>query len=144
MKRIGVASKEGRVLIMTTNYPDQLDEALIRPGRIDYQIAFGLATTSQIEELFSRMYMQDRVLDVSLAHGDDESKMSSVSRGTKSVDATSNEDLVRMATSFAKKVPSGRFSPAAIQGYLLKYKDDPTSALRDVDVWVAKQLTRCG
>lgn len=31
----GVISKDGRLLIMTTNYPDRLDAALIRPGRID-------------------------------------------------------------------------------------------------------------
>jgi mitochondrial chaperone BCS1 len=28
----GVASHEGRVLVMTTNHPEQLDAALIRPG----------------------------------------------------------------------------------------------------------------
>ncbi|KAL8396019.1 hypothetical protein RB595_003455 [Gaeumannomyces hyphopodioides] len=31
----GVGSQEGRVVIMTTNYPDELDAALVRPGRID-------------------------------------------------------------------------------------------------------------
>lgn len=31
----GVASKNGRILIMTTNHPEHLDPALIRPGRAD-------------------------------------------------------------------------------------------------------------
>lgn len=31
----GVSSQEGRILIMTTNYIEHLDEALIRPGRSD-------------------------------------------------------------------------------------------------------------
>src|SRR5690606_7749955 len=31
----GVASGEGRLLFMTTNHPERLDPALIRPGRID-------------------------------------------------------------------------------------------------------------
>lgn len=31
----GAFSGEGRILIMTTNYPDNLDYALIRPGRVD-------------------------------------------------------------------------------------------------------------
>jgi chaperone BCS1 len=31
----GVFSRDGRVLIMTTNYPDKLDAALMRPGRAD-------------------------------------------------------------------------------------------------------------
>jgi chaperone BCS1 len=31
----GVAFKEGRGLIMTTNYIESLDDALIRPDRVD-------------------------------------------------------------------------------------------------------------
>ncbi|KAL2268607.1 hypothetical protein VTJ83DRAFT_3453 [Remersonia thermophila] len=52
----GVASHEGRVLIMTTNKPESLDEALIRPGRVDLQVAFTHATQQQAKELFVRMY----------------------------------------------------------------------------------------
>lgn len=55
----GVASHEGRVLVMTTNFPNQLDEALICPGRIDIKVAFTNATRSQISELFVRMYSPD-------------------------------------------------------------------------------------
>jgi hypothetical protein len=40
----GVASHEGRVLIMTTNKPEKLDDALIRPGRVDLQVKFTYAT----------------------------------------------------------------------------------------------------
>lgn len=56
----GVASHEGRVLVMTTNFPDKLDDALIRPGRIDMRVDFTLATRYQIRELFTRMYSPDR------------------------------------------------------------------------------------
>ncbi|KAI4207452.1 MAG: hypothetical protein LQ346_000581 [Caloplaca aetnensis] len=55
----GVASHEGRVLLMTTNFPEKLDEALIRPGRIDKKIFFTKATRSQMTELFIRMYSPD-------------------------------------------------------------------------------------
>ncbi|KAL8866220.1 MAG: hypothetical protein Q9198_008985, partial [Flavoplaca austrocitrina] len=55
----GVASHEGRVLLMTTNFPEKLDDALIRPGRIDMKIAFTRATRSQMTELFIRMYSPD-------------------------------------------------------------------------------------
>lgn len=55
----GVASHEGRVLVMTTNCPDKLDDALIRPGRIDMKVPFTNATKSQIFELFARMYSPD-------------------------------------------------------------------------------------
>ncbi|KAL9129232.1 MAG: hypothetical protein Q9217_002273 [Psora testacea] len=55
----GVASHEGRVLILTTNFPEKLDEALIRPGRIDMKVEFTNATRTQTRELFTRMYSPD-------------------------------------------------------------------------------------
>ncbi|KAH8745120.1 hypothetical protein F5883DRAFT_397761, partial [Diaporthe sp. PMI_573] len=55
----GVASHEGRVLIMTTNKPEILDDALIRPGRVDMQVEFTYATEEQARELFERMYEAD-------------------------------------------------------------------------------------
>ncbi|KAF7509109.1 hypothetical protein GJ744_008336 [Endocarpon pusillum] len=55
----GVASQEGRVLIMTTNYPEKLDDALMRPGRVDMKIEFTLASRIQMRELFLRMYCVD-------------------------------------------------------------------------------------
>ena len=36
----GVVSREGQVLIMTTNHPELLDPALIRPGRVDMRVDF--------------------------------------------------------------------------------------------------------
>ena len=65
----GVASHEGRVLIMTTNFPDKLDEALIRPGRIDMKVAFTNATRTQIRELFTRMYSPDTPTTVPASSG---------------------------------------------------------------------------
>ena len=59
----GVASHEGRVLVMTTNCPDKLDDALIRPGRIDMKVPFTNASKTQIHELFTRMYSPDTALD---------------------------------------------------------------------------------
>lgn len=55
----GVASHEGRVLVMTTNHPEKLDPALIRPGRVDMEVEFTLATRAQIQEIFIRMYSPD-------------------------------------------------------------------------------------
>jgi chaperone BCS1 len=63
----GVASAEGRVLIMTTNHPEKLDTALIRPGRVDRKVEFHLAAKDQIRELFVRMYVaSDQVPDIEL------------------------------------------------------------------------------
>ncbi|CAN0389181.1 unnamed protein product, partial [Ectocarpus sp. 13 AM-2016] len=37
----GVVDTPGRIVIMTTNHPESLDAALIRPGRIDKKIYLG-------------------------------------------------------------------------------------------------------
>lgn len=55
----GVASHEGRVLVMTTNHLENLDDALIRPGRVDMLVEFTLANKEQIREIFIRMYSPD-------------------------------------------------------------------------------------
>lgn len=47
----GVASQEGRVLVMTSNFLDKLDDALIRPGRIDVTVIFTMTTRIQVCEL---------------------------------------------------------------------------------------------
>ena len=48
----GVFSTDGRILIMTTNHPEVLDEALIRPGRIDSKYLFDICDFNQIKDLF--------------------------------------------------------------------------------------------
>lgn len=52
----GVTAPEGRILVMTTNHPEHLDPALIRPGRVDRRVAFGPATPEQATRLFGRFY----------------------------------------------------------------------------------------
>lgn len=48
----GVASAEDIVIVMTTNYPERLDPALVRAGRIDYTLHMGLASEDQAKRLF--------------------------------------------------------------------------------------------
>jgi chaperone BCS1 len=50
----GAATPEGRIAFLTTNHKNKLDKALIRPGRVDYQLEFGNATRDQIVEMASR------------------------------------------------------------------------------------------
>ncbi|KAG9234158.1 P-loop containing nucleoside triphosphate hydrolase protein [Amylocarpus encephaloides] len=59
----GVASPEGRILVMTTNHPENLDKALIRPGRVDIKVEFKNATQTQIQALFEKMYTNDLPID---------------------------------------------------------------------------------
>ncbi|KAI9496638.1 BCS1 N terminal-domain-containing protein [Zychaea mexicana] len=55
----GVASAEERIIFLTTNHVENLDPALIRPGRVDLKEYLGNATESQIRGMFSRFYGND-------------------------------------------------------------------------------------
>lgn len=52
----GIAAQEGKLFIMTTNYLEKLDPALIRPGRVDKRVHFPLASKGQIIRMFTRFY----------------------------------------------------------------------------------------
>jgi len=55
----GVMEMDGRMLIITTNYPERLDKALIRPGRIDMKVHFGKMKAENIEEMFEYYYEEE-------------------------------------------------------------------------------------
>jgi len=52
----GVLETPNRILIITSNYPERLDKALIRPGRIDLNIHFDYADMEMILDMFRHFY----------------------------------------------------------------------------------------
>jgi chaperone BCS1 len=50
----GIAAQDGRIVVMTTNHPDKLDPALIRPGRADVHVDLPNATAEQAMAIFKR------------------------------------------------------------------------------------------
>jgi hypothetical protein len=52
----GVLETPNRILIITSNYPERLDKALIRPGRIDLNIHFDNADMEMILDMFQHFY----------------------------------------------------------------------------------------
>ncbi|KAF5127189.1 putative mitochondrial chaperone BCS1-B [Metarhizium anisopliae] len=111
----GVASQEGRILIMTTNHINNLDEALIRPGRIDVKLEIPLADSDVTKNLFSFVFGPD-----------------------KRHDAIDDEIILEMSSlagDFAKKVPELKFSTAQIMSYLLKHKNSAEDALKEANNW---------
>uniref|UniRef100_A0A914P0N4 ATPase AAA-type core domain-containing protein n=1 Tax=Panagrolaimus davidi TaxID=227884 RepID=A0A914P0N4_9BILA len=52
----GIASSEERILFMTTNYKEHLDCAIIRPGRIDYQVYLGHCKPEMVKKMFKRFF----------------------------------------------------------------------------------------
>lgn len=52
----GVRSQEGQIVMMTTNHKDNLDPALLRPGRADVHAHLNNASHSQMTNMFKRMF----------------------------------------------------------------------------------------
>lgn len=55
----GVGRANGQIFILTTNYRERLDSALIRNGRVDVHIEFTDADDAQIHAMFQRFYPGD-------------------------------------------------------------------------------------
>ncbi|KAF4437112.1 hypothetical protein F53441_13123 [Fusarium austroafricanum] len=126
----GVGAQEGRVLVMTSNHTENIDPALLRPGRVDFSIDFGLASTETITQLFKLMYgtSYDEVGAIEQAVTESPEKAVVTSRS-----------IAALAEEFTRQVPPLVFSPAAIQGYLLMHQDEPLEAVDAVGAWVEEQ-----
>jgi len=55
----GIRETPGRILIITSNYYHKIDEALRRPGRIDYPLEMGNATINTICDIYKHYYKTD-------------------------------------------------------------------------------------
>ncbi|MBE3046473.1 AAA family ATPase [Candidatus Bathyarchaeota archaeon] len=123
----GVASQEGRLLIMTTNHLENLDAALIRPGRVDMTIEFSRADSNIASSIFSAIYTK--------MEGDEDERPGSRS-GPEGKQDLDQDEIERLAHKFAAQVPADELSPAEIQGYLLRHKRSPREAVSNIGPWV--------
>lgn len=115
----GVASSEERILFMTTNYPEKLDPALTRPGRVDMKVYIGYATNQQLSRAFERFYPP--------------------SEGQPTgADFLAAINAAKRQVKLPKKKRID-LSMADVQSYFLIYKDKPQDAIKNVgDLLAAK------
>ena len=92
----GIARKEGLITIMTTNYVDNLDPALKRPGRVDKLVEFKLPDRNIIENMFY-YYFPD----------------------------LKEEKYTHIFNTFYEKTKSLKVSPALLQNYFFDFLDLP-------------------
>ncbi|EIN05066.1 P-loop containing nucleoside triphosphate hydrolase protein [Punctularia strigosozonata HHB-11173 SS5] len=117
----GVGNEGGLVVFATTNYPERLDAALSRPGRIDRKIEYRLASRAQARALFTKFF----------SHGKPKVSGSDYS--------LSDLPISLLADSFASSLPEFEFSTAQLQGYLLGHRSSPQTAANDVASWVTAE-----
>ncbi|KAK8084935.1 BCS1 N terminal-domain-containing protein [Apiospora hydei] len=127
----GVASQEGRVLIMTTNHLEKLDRALIRPGRVDMIVEFGLADADMTASIFRAIFARlegDESPQVAPINMDSEVEKSQIEEKAKHR-AADKARIDALALEFASRIPAHEFSPAELQGHLMRYKRNPQLAI---------------
>jgi mitochondrial chaperone BCS1 len=134
----GVGSQEGRILIMTTNHITRLDEALIRPGRVDKKIELGLADSKMTADLFCLVFKPIEG-DVALPE-DAQSGESRKLHETAVSQREETERVERLAKGFAVKVPELKFSPAEIFSFLLEHRKSPEEAISNVEQLISKPI----
>ncbi|EME46215.1 hypothetical protein DOTSEDRAFT_51754 [Dothistroma septosporum NZE10] len=126
----GVGSREGRLVIMTTNKPDQLDSALTRPGRIDFKLYLGNISRRSAEQMFMRMFAPDLL-----------SWARKSSEKTGSLDEhVSVEQLRMLAAKFAEEIPGDTFTPSQLQGFFQLHLNDVMQAVSSIASWVKHEL----
>lgn len=154
----GVGAGEGRIMVATTNYYDRLDEALIRPGRIDLEVKFELANKYQAREQFSKFYVptitKDKEPGFALSqYLTDQGKDGSPTTTALSEKYFKDKDLHlddsdiitrinRLADQFVEDFPEYVISCASLQQYLLMYKSGPMEALANFKTWVQAEIER--
>ncbi|KAI8960393.1 P-loop containing nucleoside triphosphate hydrolase protein [Daldinia sp. FL1419] len=132
----GVGSPEGRIVIMTTNKPNRLDSALVRPGRVDMKVMLGNITQSSAEQMFLRMFAPDVDMLPLLAPRK--------GNGKKSEDHVPKVDrglLRELASEFATHIPEDTFTPSQLQGFFQLYLDNPMEAASNISAWVERELS---
>ena len=87
----GIGAADGRIVFMTTNHPEKLDAALLRPGRVDQHVELSNATPDQARRLFLNFFEDKPGLADCFA----ESVLDLESHGHESSMAELQEHLVR-------------------------------------------------
>ena len=120
----GVASQEGRIVLMTSNFAEKLDKALVRPGRVDKMLYLGHISPRSCELMFLRMYGPDAD---GAAPADREVQLP-------------KDELEKLALKFSEYIPNNVFPPAQVQGYLLNYRNSPPDAAGNAEQWVKEEV----
>ncbi|KAI1437786.1 P-loop containing nucleoside triphosphate hydrolase protein [Xylaria sp. CBS 124048] len=135
----GVGSAEGRVVIMTTNKPERLDGALVRPGRVDMKVMLGNISRKSAEQMFVRMFTPD-VEDSPLVVKDDHALTEPANQPYSA--PINMEKLQALAVEFALQIPDDTFTPSQLQGFFQLHLHSATDAVTHASAWVERELSR--
>ncbi|KAI0095846.1 P-loop containing nucleoside triphosphate hydrolase protein [Nemania sp. FL0031] len=133
----GVGSAEGRIVILTTNKPERLDSALVRPGRVDMKVMLGNISQKSAEQMFIRMFTPD-IESSPLLGGDQYDAIESSGKPPQ----LELEMLQALAREFSSQIPEDTFTPSQLQGFFQLYLTSATEAVANISSWVERELSR--
>ncbi|CAN9428755.1 unnamed protein product [Alternaria sp. RS040] len=113
----GPGSREGHIVILTTNTPDSLDEALYRPGRIDTQVYLGFADRVTAGITFTRIFGSDKQVK------------------------ESQKAVRKLGREFGRLLPSDFFTPAEIQKFCMNRRGQPQKAVDEFPGYIDEKRT---
>ncbi|KAK8033816.1 hypothetical protein PG991_003214 [Apiospora marii] len=139
----GVGSQEGRIVIMTTNRPEDLDDALIRPGRVDKRVRLGRADRDCARDMFIRMFEPN----IATASNNDDGSTTGqlkllLEAPPTCCDMCPTLDMAQIRTladEFALRVPEDTFSPGQLQGFFQMHLECPRRAIAQVADWIEQE-----
>jgi chaperone BCS1 len=113
----GPGSREGHIVIVTTNAPDSLNEALHRPGRIDTQVYLGFADRVIAGITFTRIFGSDKQVK------------------------ESQKAVRKLGREFGRLLPSDFFTPAEIQKFCMNRRGQPQKAVDEFPGYIDEKRT---
>lgn len=109
----GISSTPERILIMTTNHIDNLDEALIRAGRVDKKFLFDLFGKEEARRMFELFFMMTATTE-------------------KSIIETDKQLLTDRSLEFSQRI-TAPISGAILQNYLFERRLNMQCAIDEID-----------
>jgi chaperone BCS1 len=127
---------------MTTNHTSRLDEALIRPGRVDKKVELGLASQNMMSDLFCLVF---RPVPGDVAPPEATQSEVLVGEDGKAPEAARSprqevERVEQLVKEFAAKVLELKFSLAGILSFLLEYKQSLEEAIDNAEQLISKLI----
>ncbi|KAI0389588.1 P-loop containing nucleoside triphosphate hydrolase protein [Xylariaceae sp. FL0594] len=140
----GVGSAEGRIVIMTTNKPERLDSALVRPGRVDMKVMLGNISRKSAEQMFVRMFTPD-IMDPSSSSPSPSSLALTKAENTNIIPEPTTghttPTLQDLAREFASHIPQDTFTPSQLQGFFQLHLHSAAEAVSNISRWVEMELS---
>jgi chaperone BCS1 len=132
----GMEAGTGRILIATANFPETLDPAITREGRIHMIVPFDFITSEQAQQMFENFYSKAKDEDNDTQDEGVDNVYKSFGFNPSDAWASRSRqewigDLKVLSIQFSELVPKG-WQHAKVEKLLIRNQNDPTMAIKQL------------